>query len=220
MADFWQQLGDAKRLLILAPHPDDEVFGLGGLMSLASRRGLVLTVLAVTDGEASHPHSTLITPDALRERRLGEIQRAYVELGIEPQRVRLGLPDSAVSEEGLRALLPDFVNDDDVVIAPLADDGHPDHDACGCAAAGLASAYSLPLFAYPIWASFQAASRAFEGATAWQVPMPDEVLEAKRRAMACFASQFLALGPAIEDGPVLPDGFEAPFHRAFEVLYS
>jgi LmbE family N-acetylglucosaminyl deacetylase len=42
---------DALRsLLVLAPHPDDEVFGCGGLLALATELGKQLKVVVLTDG--------------------------------------------------------------------------------------------------------------------------------------------------------------------------
>ncbi len=41
---------DASPLLVLAPHPDDEVFGCGGLLTLAGQAGSEVHVAVVTDG--------------------------------------------------------------------------------------------------------------------------------------------------------------------------
>jgi hypothetical protein len=38
--------------------------------------------------------------------------------------------------------------------------------------------------------------------------------------MACFVSQLQPLGPALEDGPVLPPGFQTPFERPYEVVFA
>ena len=47
-----------RRLLVVAPHPDDEVLGSGGLLHLAVRAGRAVRVLLATDGQASHPGSS------------------------------------------------------------------------------------------------------------------------------------------------------------------
>src|SRR5436189_2426333 len=39
-----------ERLLVLAPHPDDEVIGCGGLIALHAREGRQVHVVIVTDG--------------------------------------------------------------------------------------------------------------------------------------------------------------------------
>lgn len=222
MADVWQELArhGCRRLVLLAPHPDDEVFGLGGIMALATRRGLDVTVLAVTDGEASHPQSLAITPQALVERRHREVLRAYAALGINPHRIRLGLPDADVSERQLHTLLPSFLDDATVVFAPLPNDGHPDHDACGRAVSTVAAHQGVPCFTYPIWAHHRRHDRAQDLGRRWHVHLPRATVRAKRRAMDCFVSQFAPLGSAPADGPVLSAGFREPFQRSFEVVYG
>ena len=46
-----------RRLVVVAPHPDDEVLGAGGLLQYMGRVGVEMVVVAVTDGEASHPRA-------------------------------------------------------------------------------------------------------------------------------------------------------------------
>jgi len=188
-------------------------------MTLAVRRGLVLTVIAVTDGEASHARSARIAPDELIARRLSEVYRAYAELGVSPSRVRLGLPDAGVTVQSLVKLLPSFLVDGCALLSPLPGDGHPDHDACGLAAASCAAEQGLPMFAYPVWAYHRGPGLNPDKAT-WRIDIPAEALDGKRRAMACFTSQLVALGPSPGDGPVLAPGFVEPFSRPVEVLYS
>ena len=52
-------------MIVVAPHPDDEVLGVGGLMSTAAAAGIRVSVVAVTDGGGSHPGSPTITSDEL-----------------------------------------------------------------------------------------------------------------------------------------------------------
>ncbi len=42
-----------RRALVIAPHPDDETLGCGGTMALLADGGAAVTVLTVTDGEAT-----------------------------------------------------------------------------------------------------------------------------------------------------------------------
>lgn len=46
-----------RRALVVAPHPDDEVLGPGGTLAVLAAGGTAVAVLALTDGEASHPAS-------------------------------------------------------------------------------------------------------------------------------------------------------------------
>ncbi|HEX2943304.1 MAG TPA: PIG-L family deacetylase, partial [Rhodopila sp.] len=43
--------------LILAPHPDDESLGCGGLIATAVAAGRAPLVVILTDGAGSHPNS-------------------------------------------------------------------------------------------------------------------------------------------------------------------
>src|SRR5712672_4725647 len=40
--------------VIIAAHPDDEILGVGGTMSMLAAAGVRLRLIVVTDGEASH----------------------------------------------------------------------------------------------------------------------------------------------------------------------
>ena len=46
---------DSGRVVVVAPHPDDEVLGAGGALASLAVRGARLLLVAVTDGEASDP---------------------------------------------------------------------------------------------------------------------------------------------------------------------
>ena len=45
-------------MVVIAAHPDDEVLGVGGTMAVLAAGGAQLRLIAVTDGEASHPAPT------------------------------------------------------------------------------------------------------------------------------------------------------------------
>src|SRR5262249_56815232 len=53
----WEPLDlRGERLLVLAPHPDDEVIGCGGLVALHLREGRCVRVVVATDGgQAGEP---------------------------------------------------------------------------------------------------------------------------------------------------------------------
>ena len=105
--------------VILAAHPDDEVLGVGGTMSLLASAGARLRLVAVTDGEASHPGTArqavdaLVRyprkrvrrlPDQLAERRVAETAAAVLALGAQDAEVvRLRLPDTGSLAERTRS---------------------------------------------------------------------------------------------------------------------
>ena len=190
------------RVVVVAPHPDDEIIGAAGLMRLARQTGRRVDIVAVTDGEASHARSKRITPADLRRRRLHERVTALRCCRLDGVAVhRLRLPDGDVDRhvDTLAAALERWTDADTVLVAPSSDDGHPDHEATS-AAARLACRTGGALWEMPIWA------RVTDAATAGPI---DHVVElgtfaaAKRRAIACFVSQIHPLGPGPFDGPVL-----------------
>ena len=90
-----------SRLLVVAPHPDDETLGCGGLIAKVAQRGGVTHTLFVTDGGASHPPSTLWPRHRLVAARAAEAVEALRRLGAASHpRTFLGLRDAEMPEEG------------------------------------------------------------------------------------------------------------------------
>lgn len=191
------------RAVVVVPHPDDEVLGTGALLRWLAHRGVPTTVVAVTDGEASHARSHRITRAALRRVRAAERDAALAALGVDPVVVCLGLPDGAVSAHGaaLATVLGPHLDTDTTVVAPWRVDGHPDHDAVGTAAATAAARAGAALWEVAIWAKVRRPAAAGSGAFRLLADTASDA--AKRDAAACFRSQLHPLGPAPEDGPVV-----------------
>ena len=96
-------LAGCRRLVVVAPHPDDEVLGCGGLMWTARQARMEVTVLSVSDGEACYPW---MDAHVLAKTRRAELLAATATLGIEANNVHaLGFPDGAVT--GSETLLED-----------------------------------------------------------------------------------------------------------------
>jgi LmbE family N-acetylglucosaminyl deacetylase len=209
----------AGRIVIVAPHPDNEVLAVGGLMAMASMEGFQLEVVAVTDGEASHRGSRRITPAQLRDLREHETADAYRELGIHPPRFRLGIPDGKVSEnrDALRQFLAIRVAGATTAIGPLESDGSEDHRAVGETLAEVASAFGVRLWRYAVWAC-DGFDKVGEPSPC-DLVLPYEVRARKERAIRCLSSQIYPLGPGEGDGPVYPPGFLERFERPCESLW-
>jgi LmbE family N-acetylglucosaminyl deacetylase len=130
---------------------------------------------------------------------------------------RLGLADGGVGGrigdlvDALRGVLAGA----DLCVAPLAWDGHPDHDACGEAAA--VAAVDVPLVHYPIWAWHWATPAELPLDRCRRVVLSAGAVARKRRAMAHFVSQRTA--PAGRP-VVLPAHVMARFERPFEVIVT
>ena len=194
------------RLVVVAPHPDDEILACGGLMALHARRGGTSVVVAVTDGEASHGESRSWRTGRLAETRRAERLRGLERLGCGQTEVhRLGLADGQVASHGdtLQSELSKIMQWGDIVVTTWRLDGHPDHEACGAAAARACAEVNCRLLEAPVWMWHW--SRPADPQGPWKrlvgLQLPREAVSRKRRAVESHASQLLPRGAA--QGPVL-----------------
>ena len=168
----------AQRILVLAPHPDDESLSCGGTIVRYIREGAIVSLLVVSDGAA------IEEPDGYHEDvvviRRQELTAAAAILGIS-QLHELELPDGQLIhhigriQEAIRAQLADFRPD--LILSPSPIDGHSDHATIG--------RMTLQLFREtPGWAlAF------YEGLTPlrfnWLVEITD-VAPLKEKAIHCY----------------------------------
>lgn len=207
----------AARVLVVAPHPDDEVLGAGGLLAMLGWAGHDVAVLGVTDGEGSHPHSPTIDPETLATRRRAERRAALSRLGLRPAEL-LGWPDGRIPEEALTRALAGRLRPGDVALAPRIGDGHPDHDVAARAAAAAAEATGARHLGYAVWFWHHAPPAALDG-DAVRLDLPDAARSAKSEAIAAFTSQVTPLSDDPRDAAVLPPDHLARLDRSFEVFW-
>ena len=136
----------ADRLLVFAPHPDDETLATGELIQLALAAGAEVRVVFATDGD-NNPWPQRWAERRWRigaaererwgKRRRGEALAALARLGLSAQSARfLGWPDLGLTArlerddtaiEALRAEIDAFAPTH--VAMPSLHDRHPDHGA-------------------------------------------------------------------------------------------
>jgi LmbE family N-acetylglucosaminyl deacetylase len=136
-----------ERVLLFAPHPDDESIGAGGLLQRLARAGAPVKVVYLTDGEHNDlAHRALLKRwriddgdrDAYAAMRRGESLDALSTIGIDPAAATfLHLPDTGIADrirvdrdvliDQFRSLIGDFAPT--LIIAPSFDDLHADHVA-------------------------------------------------------------------------------------------
>lgn len=182
------------RAVVVAPHPDDEILSCGALLDQLARRGQDVLVVAVTDGEASHPGSPAWPRAYLRATRRAETTAALACIGVKPDQVlRLEVPDGGVAarQAALQARLTAILRPGDVAITTWRYDGHPDHEATARACAGAARTCGARLLEAPVWGWHWSApgDDAMPLAHARKLAAPPASLENKRAALACFHSQ-------------------------------
>lgn len=222
LRDLPAQSASGGPLVVLAAHPDDETLGAGGLIAASARLGARVTVVVASDGEASHPQSPTRTPAALAALRRAELCAAVARLAPSANVHCLGLPDGRLDDypESLDAALAMFVDSPAVrLVAPFRDDGHPDHDACGRAAARVAQLRGAELWEYPVWTWHRAdpADDAVLPRERCRVLQLDEAcLAAKRAALDEHASQHRPLSPQPGDEEILTAAMLTHFERTVE----
>ena len=208
------------RLLVVAPHPDDEVLGVGGISAMLGSRGCSQAVLALTDGEASHPGSTFDRVE-LAERRAHETAEALrTLLGSQPQIERLRLPDGGLSgaEARLQGEISSRLELDTWCLAPFRHDGHPDHEACGDVAFLAGELTGATVIEYPVWMWHWAVPDevVIPWARARRLALDDDTVRSKHAAIAGFTSQVEDDG---EHEAILPPHVVERFVRPFEVVF-
>lgn len=192
-----------QRLVVVAPHPDDEVLGCAGILAGMQGREAGVLLIAVTDGEASHPQSRHWNPTRLRQQRPKESMRALACMGLDVTALdwqRLGLPDSGVA--GQEALLIErlmaLIRPHDRVITTWRLDGHCDHEATGRATACAVAQQGACLIEVPVWAWHWARpdDARIPWARAHKYRLEPQVLAQKRQAIAAHVSQVSPEGQA------------------------
>ena len=173
------------RVLVFAPHPDDEVAGPGGVLAMHRAQGDAVRVVVSTDGVTGDPDHRFDRASYAALRR-AESRAGLQILGVDDVQF-WGFPDSCVLSasdlelgvlsaiEALAAFAPD------VVYLPWALEGHPDHHA---------------LHVIVTRALQRAAFRGLAlGYEVWNAMVPDVIVDTtavfpqKQRAMLAHASQ-------------------------------
>jgi LmbE family N-acetylglucosaminyl deacetylase len=200
-------------LVVVAPHPDDEVLGAGGLIHDWAASGLRVTIVSVTDGEAAFDRPGL---DLVRREELQQALRRLSSVHVTVK--RLGIPDGRVQDHvnRLRNAVEAHADASGTLIAPYERDGHPDHEAVGRTSVELAAAAGIPIVRYPIWAWHRTQPNSLAELPWKRFQLSLDAQRAKSRAIQCFASQ---LRP--EHGPpIVPPNVLAYFSRPFEAFIS
>ena len=173
----------ARAVLVLAPHPDDEVFGCGGAIAGHVRRGEPVSVVILTHGEGQAHSGDDAAYMAVRQE---ESRRAAGVLGYGAPAF-WALPDRGVAYgEALIGRIVAAIRETgaDLVYAPSIFEMHPDHRALAMAAVESVRRVgaSVRLAMYEVGVPLARVSVLLD------ISAEDGV---KRQAMACFASQLV-----------------------------
>jgi LmbE family N-acetylglucosaminyl deacetylase len=200
------------RTVIIAPHPDDETLGAGGLIGNLRKRDMEVTVIAVTDGENAYSGEANLGP--IRRQEQTEALKA---LGVDTGHIiRLALPDREVSrhESRLIELLIPLVDERCHIVAPWTGDFHPDHEACGRAAEQAARQTGASLSFYFFWTWHRGTPEVLSALQLRALPLNMSAINRKAEALRKHRSQLMH--PSSE--PILPEYLLGPTLWPFEVF--
>jgi LmbE family N-acetylglucosaminyl deacetylase len=201
--------GASGRVIVVAPHPDDEILGAGGTVARLVTVGAQHVLVAVSDGEASHPGRAL----ELQRMRPRESEVAAATLVTTPALThRLGFSDGGVQAHAVARALEEIIRPGDLVLAPWEGDGHPDHAEAGLGARAACGSKSAELLSYLVWAWHWAQPAQLPWERARRVELSPDLARAKRRAVACFRTQIEG------DEPILAPATLIRLTRDFEVF--
>jgi len=185
---IWQP--GAERVLVLAPHMDDETIGCGGTLVRHVRAGARAHVVFLTDGRAGDGSAPTVSTAARSEvqaqlvgTRRQEARRALAILGVDAISF-LDAPDGALAQDRavasrLREILA--AERPELIYLPHFVEQHPDHVAVSAVLFEALQGLELEpqLLAYEVWTPL------FPNC----VVKIDEVVELKKRALAEYRSQ-------------------------------
>lgn len=196
----------ADRVLAVCAHPDDESFGLGGVLGAYAGRGAHVAVLSLTRGEASTLGSDIAD---LAGTRATELEAGATHLGVSVTRAR-DYPDGALDAEPLEALVDEVIAAVDayrpqlmLVFHPDGITGHSDHRRATEAARLAAARRALPVWCWYVTDDVASHLNAeFGAAFVGTTPKPGDRLvrvdhDRQRRAVRAHASQAASF-PVVE----------------------
>jgi N-acetylglucosamine malate deacetylase 2 len=126
-------LNPALKLLLIVPHPDDEVYGAAGTLMEYVEAGNTVGLVTLTRGEAGRTLGLADGPEALGNLRETELRDCLDVIGVQVHE-HLRFPDKYLKDQPFEALVetahsamqrhkPETV----LTFGPNGSNGHPDH---------------------------------------------------------------------------------------------
>jgi LmbE family N-acetylglucosaminyl deacetylase len=191
-----------ERTLVIAPHPDDDVIGAGGLIQRALSTGGQVHVVFVTDGENNpwpqrwmHRKWTITAADRAEfgALRRDEAHDSLTCLAVTSAATTfLGLPDQGVGKlirggdtrllQALRKIIVEF--NPTLIVSPSSRDLHNDHRAIAWCA-HVAAAGEVPITTYMVHGEGD------DRRVSMRIELSESEQRRKRAAIECHESQLL-----------------------------
>lgn len=148
-------LDNMNNVLIISPHPDDEVFGCGNLIKTLCQKRRAVTLVILSKGEAISKYSSLTPEEVIYERRKLTIQ-ANAILGLHVDNIKwLDFPDGGIANTTHDEIqkLVDIINEvsPDTIFYPHPFEGSPDHESASKIIMHITDKLSAVKYYYCVW---------------------------------------------------------------------
>lgn len=153
--------GRKGNILVIAPHPDDDVLGAGGTMAAASAQGKGIFSVYITDGRGSPRKDQSISDEAMAARREKEARSALQAVGAAGAFLLKRKSEDLAGEMGKKiekelTEIFQFMQPEEVFL-PAPYERHRTHQRCtrtSIDALRMAGNLKTTLLGYSLWGSF------------------------------------------------------------------
>lgn len=150
-----KQIDIKDSTLLIAPHPDDEIIGCGGLIQKFVAQGLNIHIVFMTGGEKSHQGCCDIDATTLAKIRRTQAKEINTQFGVKPENLHfLSYPDGGIEEEHEETMrLRELVNKihPTTIFVPHWGEGWTDHTNTRIIGKKLAKEIDAQVYEYCVW---------------------------------------------------------------------
>lgn len=205
---FNKDLNLTDKVLIIAPHPDDEVIGCGGLIARLVLECNMPHIAILTGGEGSHNHCCSVAPNDIKTSRRKLTDNALCILSVNREHIHeLDFPDGNISTDNSEIKKLNEIIDEiapNIILVPHWGEGWPDHINTGEIIKKIAPKQAT-IYEYCVWMWYYNVWRGLDWKNAYKLKMTPREYQLKLEAMDAYIKP---LAPCSKPwSGVLPDIF-------------
>lgn len=192
-----KEISLSGRVLIIAPHPDDEVIGCGGLIGRCLANNNPPHILFMTGGEGSHKDCCNLNASEIVTERRKLTREALNIFGLPLQNIHeLGYPDGGISLDNtlidqLKQIIDEI--EPSTIFIPHWGEGWPDHVKTAEIVKSILSS-DTAVYEYCVWMWYYNVWRGLDWKNAALLRMTPHEHELKLRAMDAYISPLAPCG--------------------------
>lgn len=215
------------KTVIVAPHPDDEVIGCGGLIARLVSQKNIPDIIVMTGGEGSHLNCCDLTADEIVCTRRALTRKALGELGVPVTYIHeLNYSDRGIdvansAETNKLAKLISELNPENIFV-PHWGEGWKDHINTANIIKKIINSHnshnSLTLYEYCVWMWYYNIWRDLDWKNAYMLKLSDRELHEKLKAMECYIDPVAPCGKPWSG--VLPGIFKSAHKKGIELYFK